>query len=102
MSEKIIQSSVATVQIGVARADGKLSITDSDVTFVPFNQQFGLGPYRFSRHEIASVVQCFGKGGGIMPVTRDAIRITLSSEQVYEFIIAEPKQWVKALSETVR
>lgn len=101
MSDIGIKSSIATIQAGVARADGKLSLTDSEVTFVPFNQQFGLGPYRFSSSDIVSVEKCFGKGGGIIPVTTDAIRITLSNEKVYEFIVTEPTQWIAALTEVV-
>ncbi|WKE64794.1 hypothetical protein PVT67_14140 [Gallaecimonas kandeliae] len=101
MPEKMMRSSVATVQLGVARADGKLSLTDSDVSFVPFNEQFGLGPYRFKRDEIKSVAKCLGKGGGIMPVTTDAIRVTLSDESCYEFIVAEAEQWIEALGEII-
>jgi hypothetical protein len=101
MFGQVIRSSVATAQVGVARADGKLSLTDSEVTFVPFNEQFGLGPYRFKRNEITSVVKCFGKGGGIIPVTTDAIRVTLSNEFYYEFyyefIVIEAGEWIEAL-----
>jgi hypothetical protein len=32
-------------------------------------------------------------------VTSDAIRITLSDERAFEFIIAEPNQWLELLSE---
>lgn len=46
----------------MARADGELSLSDSEVTFVPFNEQFGLGPYRFKRNEITTAVKCLGKG----------------------------------------
>ncbi|MCE0558441.1 hypothetical protein [Motilimonas sp. E26] len=101
MSTNIIKSSVATVQVGVAKADGKLLLTDSVVIFEPYNQQFGLGPYQFKRNEITSVTKCLGKGGGILPITTDAIRITLSSGQVYELIISDPEQWISELSEAV-
>ncbi|EKE77809.1 hypothetical protein [Gallaecimonas xiamenensis] len=101
MLDGIIKSSPATVQDGVAKADGKLSLTDSEVAFFPFNDQFGLGPYRFQRSEIASVVKCLGKGGGIIPITTDAIRITLLNELRYEFIVAEAEEWIAALEEKV-
>ncbi len=99
MSDSTTIASVATVQVGVARADGTLSLTDSEVIFEPFNQQFGLGPYAFKRSDIASVTPCLGKGGGIIPLTTDAIRIRLANAQVYEFIIAEPKRWIERLTE---
>ncbi|GGP74791.1 hypothetical protein [Shewanella ulleungensis] len=98
MSSEIIKSSFTAVQIGVARSDGKLHLTQSTIIFEPFNKAQGLGPYTLIRDDIDSVTRCMGKGGGIMPVTADAIRITLKSKQVYEFIIAEPNQWIAALS----
>ncbi len=99
MSEKIIKSSVATMQVGVARADGKLSLTNLEVIFEPYNRKLAFGPYLLKRDEIVSVERCIGKGAGIMPVTSDAIRITLSDERVFEFIIAEPHQWIEAFGE---
>ena len=102
MSVNRIKSSIATVQNGVARADGKLQLTEFEVIFEPFNQEFGLGPYQFKRAEIAAVGKCLGKGGGIIPITTEAIRITLQSEQVYEFIIAQPSQWIALLAGNLR
>ena len=102
MSVNLIKSSIATVQNGVARADGKLQLTESEVIFEPFNQELGLGPYQFKRAEIAAVGKCLGKGGGIIPITTEAIRITLHSEQVYEFIIAQPSQWIAFLAGNLR
>ncbi|MCA0935969.1 hypothetical protein LCL85_10550 [Vibrio alginolyticus] len=99
MSEDIIKSSAATIQVGVARADGKLSLTPSEVVFKPYAQKLALGPYILKRDEITSVEKCIGKGAGIMPITSDAIRITLSDERVFEFIIAEPNQWIEAFGE---
>ncbi|MEI8598385.1 hypothetical protein P4S64_14670 [Vibrio sp. M60_M31a] len=40
------------------------------------------------------------KGAGIMPVTSEAIRITLSDQRAYEFVIAEPNQWIEAFVAT--
>ncbi|HGF5255189.1 TPA: hypothetical protein ACF37V_000804 [Vibrio parahaemolyticus] len=37
MFKEPIKSSFATVQIGVAKADGKLSLTDTEVVFVTAN-----------------------------------------------------------------
>ncbi|MEJ2765664.1 hypothetical protein VV869_17055 [Photobacterium sp. MCCC 1A19761] len=97
MSEQMLKSSIATVQCGVARADGKLWVTESELQFEPHNQAFGLGPYRIERKSIAHVEKCLGKGGGFIPVTTDAIRITLSDGQVFEFILANPEQWLAVL-----
>ncbi len=96
MVDELIKSSLATVQMGVAKADGKLSLTTTALSFVPFNAQLGLGPYHFQRDTIISVEQAVGKGGGILPLTTDAIRITLSDASTYEFIIAMPAQWLAA------
>ncbi|MBR9875925.1 hypothetical protein L3V31_15500 [Vibrio sp. J1-1] len=100
MTGEIIKSSTATIQVGVARADGKLSLTETKIIFEPYSQKLALGPYILKRDEIVSVEKCIGKGAGIMPVTSDAIRITLSDERAYEFIIAEPNQWIAAFGAT--
>ena len=101
MSVNLIKSSIATVQNGVARADGKLQLTETEVIFEPFNQLFGLGPYKFKCSEIASVGKCLGKGGGIIPLTTEAIRITLFNKQVYQFMIAQPEMWIDLLVRNV-
>ncbi|QSX38262.1 hypothetical protein [Shewanella sedimentimangrovi] len=98
MESQTIKSTVAAVQNGVARADGKLSLTVSDLSFVPYNTQLGLGPYSIPRGEITKVEKCLGKGGGIMPVTRDALRITLDGGKQFEFILANPEDWLALLS----
>ncbi|WP_406667502.1 hypothetical protein [Gallaecimonas sp. GXIMD1310] len=98
MTTGTIKSTTATLQVGVAKADGKLALTTDEVLFSPYNQQLGLGPYRFARSAINAVSKCLGKGGGLLPVTTDAIRVTLSNGQVYEFIVAEPEQWLTALA----
>ncbi|MCL2920235.1 hypothetical protein [Shewanella litorisediminis] len=94
---KPTKSATAAVQRGVARADGKLSLADSTLTFTPYNSQFGLGPYQLAVTDIARVEKCLGKGGGLLPVTRDALRITLSGGDSYEFILANPDDWIAAL-----
>ncbi|ANQ17030.1 hypothetical protein [Vibrio natriegens] len=99
MAGEIIKSAAATIQVGVARADGKLSLTDTEVIFKPYNQKLAFGPYILKRDEIVSVEKCIGKGAGIMPVTSEAIRITLSDQRAFEFVIAEPNHWLAALGE---
>ncbi len=96
MITELNNSSFAILQLGVAKVDGKLSLTDTEISFVPFNSQLGLGPYLFKCADIVSVEKAVGKGGGVIPVSTDAIRFTLSDEITYEFIIANPEQWVDA------
>lgn len=96
-SEQQLKSATAAVQRGVARADGKLHLTASRLEFTPYNTQFGLGPYSFERGQIAGVEKCLGKGGGILPVTTDALRISLTSGDSYEFILANPEEWIAAI-----
>lgn len=98
MSGSMYKSSIAAIQNGVARADGKLEVSESEIRFVPFNQTLGLGPYCIERQQIRCVERTVGKGGGLLPVTKDAIKITLQNNKVYEFILASPEEWITILS----
>ncbi|MGI2260062.1 hypothetical protein [Shewanella sp. GXUN23E] len=92
-----LKSAFATLQIGAARSDGTLYLTNTEVLFEPLSKALSLGRCRFSRQAISEVQQCLGKGAGILPLTRDAIRITLNSGEHYEFVLANPDQWINAL-----
>ncbi|WP_372872394.1 hypothetical protein [Shewanella sp.] len=96
--DSIIKSATAAVQRGVARADGKLCLTESGLEFTPYNSQFGLGPYQLSRTEIAKAEKCLGKGGGFLPVTSDAMRLTMKNGDTLEFIVANVQDWISALN----
>ncbi len=98
MQETIIKSSVTTIQNGVARADGKLYVTENSINFDPYNKKLGLGPYELKRRDVSKVGKCLGKGGGIVPVTSDAIQITLVDGSEYQFILSNPKEWLSLLS----
>ncbi|CAM3994440.1 hypothetical protein [Pseudoalteromonas byunsanensis] len=98
MQQQIIKRSNASIQSGVAKADGMLSITDKQLTFEPFNKQIGMGPYAIDRAKIAKVEKCQGVGAGILPITDSAIRVILDDKHTYEFILAEPEQWLTMLS----
>lgn len=63
MDDGYIKSATATVQNGVAKADGKLSVTTSSIHFEPYNKEFGLGPYELDRNAVVKVKKCWGKGG---------------------------------------
>lgn len=67
-------------------------------SFFTFNEKLGLGPYKFERSSIAKAEKCVGKGAGILPITSDAIRITCTNNETYEFIISNPDEWVNLLS----
>ncbi|MCT8987562.1 hypothetical protein [Shewanella phaeophyticola] len=40
--ENLIKSVTATLQAGVAKSDGKLTLTTSHINFEPYNKQLGL------------------------------------------------------------
>ena len=82
MNNKILKSSTATYQSGVAKADGKFA---------------GLGPYTFTRSAIVKIEKSAGTGAGILPLTSDAITITLDNEDTYDFILANPDEWIRLL-----
>lgn len=97
MQQTVIKSSNATVQNGVARADGKFWVTESDIHFEPYNTEFGLGPYKLDRQSVSKVEKCVAMGGGFIPVTTDAIKITLSDDHSYKFILAFADEWLELL-----
>ncbi|EIU7849062.1 hypothetical protein L3I74_000836 [Vibrio parahaemolyticus] len=101
MSDTVIKSSTATIQVGATKADGKLELTESELVFIPYNEKLGFGPYQLKHQDIAAVVKCLGKGGGVIPITTDVFRITLANNTSYEFIVAKPEQWIDALGEIV-
>lgn len=97
MAAELIKSSMTTVQNGVAKADGKISLTGNELRFVPFNQQLGLGPYTLKRDDICAVEKCLATGGGIFPISADALRVILNDGKRYEFILADTSEWLTLL-----
>ncbi|WP_300357464.1 hypothetical protein [uncultured Pseudoalteromonas sp.] len=93
-----IKSSIATIQQGTIKADGRFWLTNTDIHFAPFNAQFGLGPYMFAQREIVKVSKCTGKVAGILPYTRDAIEIVLKDGNKYQFIVSNADEWIKLLT----
>ena len=88
---------LATAQQGAAHCDGYLSLSATELHFAPFNQAYGLGPYHLKRNEISKVEACIGKGGGFIPLVAEAISITMADSRQYQFILAEPEQWLALL-----
>jgi hypothetical protein len=99
MNAITIKSTTATIQQGAIKADGRFWLTNTDIHFAPFNPQFGLGPYTFSRREIVKVSKCTGKVVGILPYTHDAIEIVLKDDAKYQFIVSNPIEWVKLINQ---
>ncbi|KPZ51706.1 MULTISPECIES: hypothetical protein [unclassified Pseudoalteromonas] len=93
-----IKSTIATIQQGTIKADGKFWLTNTDIHFAPLNAQFGLGPYMFARCEIVKVSKCSGKIAGILPYTHDAIEIVLKDGNKYQFIVSNADEWIKLLT----
>jgi hypothetical protein len=87
----------ATAQHGAAHCDGYLSLSAVELHFEPFNQAYGLGPYHIKRNEISKVEKTTGKGGGFIPLVSEAIRITMADSHEYQFILAEPDNWLALL-----
>ncbi|MGZ9899452.1 hypothetical protein [Shewanella gaetbuli] len=98
LSGGISHSTMATVQKGAFRADGKLWIEDDVLHFSPFNEDLGYGPYAIELGNIKLVTTGWGKGAGIIPVTPDAIKVITYDNDQYRFILATPKKWVELLS----
>jgi len=94
-----IKSTIATIQQGAIKADGKFWLTNTDIHFAPLNAQFGLGPYMFARCEIVKVSKCSGKVAGILPYTHDAIEIVLKDGNKYQFIVSNPIEWINLINQ---
>lgn len=92
-------SVIATAQQGVGHSDGQLTLDDRTLTFAPFNQTFGLGPYQINRSDIINTALCSGKGGGFIPLGTRGIVVTTADNQSYQFILAEPEQWLALLQQ---
>ena len=94
-------SVMATAQQGVGHSDGKLSLDARTLTFAPFNQAFGLGPYQILRAEIVNIALCTGKGGGFIPLATTGIAVTTTDNKIYQFLLAEPEQWLALLQQPI-
>ncbi|MCG7650709.1 MULTISPECIES: hypothetical protein [Alteromonas] len=98
MQDATLKSITATVQNGVAKADGKFWITETDIHFAPYNKDYGLGPLKIERSSISKVEKCLGKGAGILPITSDAIEVSLLDGSTFQFIVSNPNELVVLLS----
>ncbi|MBD1584171.1 hypothetical protein [Pseudoalteromonas sp. S16_S37] len=98
MQEQIILSSSATNQVGAAKCDGTLSITNDHLEFKPINTQINLGTIKIERSEIVSAKSCLATGGGIIPISTDAIKVTLKNKKQYEFILTNKEIWLQHLN----
>lgn len=97
-NETVIKSTFATAQNGAFSGDGQLSLTQSRLCFEAFNKIFEMGPYEISLQEISKVEKCWGTGGGVLPITADAIKIELKNHQSYKFMVADSDEWRELLN----
>ena len=97
MSLQPIKSSFATLQLGVSRSDGRISVFDNEVYWEPQNKDFGLGPYRLPRKDVISVSRK-NIGTPEKPVYTEAFQLCLKNDDIYEFILCESENWVKLLT----
>ncbi|ATC93848.1 hypothetical protein [Pseudoalteromonas tunicata] len=94
-----LNSTFATAQQGVAKADGTLWVSANEIGFTPFNTAFGLGPYKLACNDIADITLATGKAAGLLAITASAMRIILTDGCAFEFIVAEPSWWVEYLTQ---
>ncbi|WP_064435888.1 GRAM domain-containing protein [Pseudoalteromonas neustonica] len=87
----------ATLQLGVAKADGRLTLTDNLLHFEALNKQLNLGSYAIKLNNISRVEKCSGKAGGLIPITTAGIKIITKENHHLEFILAEPDEWLNCL-----
>ncbi|ARD20949.1 MULTISPECIES: GRAM domain-containing protein [Shewanella] len=96
-NETIIKSTFATVQSGAFSGDGQLSLTATRLCFEASNKIFEMGPYEIDLADIHKVEKCWGTGGGVLPVTADAIKIELNNDKHYKFMVADSEAWINLL-----
>ncbi|WP_144212574.1 PH domain-containing protein [Shewanella donghaensis] len=97
-NETVIKSTFATAQNGAFSGDGQLSLTQSRLYFEASNKIFEMGPYEINLTDIIKVEKCWGTGGGVLPITADAITIELSNDKHYKFMVADSEVWIKLLT----
>ncbi|MCE9686169.1 hypothetical protein LZP73_08055 [Shewanella sp. AS16] len=96
MTKEYIRSTHAIVHKGMARADGRLTLSDAALCFEPLNKQFGLGPYRIPLGDIAKV-----ETYSLPPFIPEGIKVTLSDGSYRRFVMTDSKGWVVMLRETL-
>lgn len=97
--EKVTQlkSCYATLQLGVAKADGRLTLTDHLLHFEALNKQLQLGSYAIKLESIVHAEKSYAKAAGIIPINRSSIKIKTQENHNIEFILAEPDEWLSFL-----
>lgn len=92
-----LKSCYATLQLGSAKADGRLTLTDHLLHFETLNKQLNLGSYAIKLDSIAHVEKSSAKAAGILPISNSCIKITTRENHNVEFILAEPDEWLGCL-----
>lgn len=97
MSTATVFSALATAQCGAIHTDGRLVLTDQALSFTPFAHSLTTAPYHWPRSAISHTSLCQLTGGGFIPLGAAGIRITMTDQRSYQFILANPKQWCALL-----
>jgi hypothetical protein len=92
-------TSPATIQIGAMRSDGQLSLNEQGLSFKPASKSISLGALKIALSEVSQVEQCLAKGAGFLPISEQAMRVTLNTGKQYKFVLAEQESWVSAINE---
>jgi hypothetical protein len=94
-------TSPATLQMGAMRSDGRLSLNEHGLSFRPMSQSLSLGALSIALVDIVQVEQCIAKGAGFLPISEQAMRVSLISGKCYEFVLADQDKWVEVLTQAI-
>ncbi|WP_052074538.1 hypothetical protein [Shewanella mangrovi] len=89
--------SLATIQFGIARSDGHLSVNGDDLTFEPLNKQVGLGPYHLRRQDISHVRRDISRAEQLRDIDIERLEVELRNGEIYRFIINDSAKWLELL-----
>ncbi|QSX35672.1 PH domain-containing protein [Shewanella sedimentimangrovi] len=96
MATEYIRSTHAIVHKGMARADGRLTLTEEALCFEPLNKGFGLGPYRLPLGDIIKV-----ETYSLPPFIPEGIKVSLSDGSYRRFVMMDAQGWARLLQETL-
>lgn len=91
-------TALATLQVGVASSDGRLSVTQDYLIFEPLNKLVGFGPYHLARKDICRVRRNMLRKLSINNQVHAALEVLLTSGETYQFIVADTERWLRLLA----
>ena len=90
-------SCAATLITGAFKTDGRLELLHNIVSFVPFSDHPIYGPYHWPIGDIVSCKTISLNVAGVLPLTNDAIELESNAGLEFQFVVANPNDWVKEL-----